>query len=96
MQSQNLTALMADALKNPFEEQKKVQTKMEKLAVKNERDLSKKEVPQKNGDFMRVPTADELVDMRQWVIDYKSANRHDSKRQIRKAVQQHFNIRIYR
>lgn len=92
MHEQNLTALLSDAFKNPFEKKEIVQKKMETLSVKNSSDLSEKEVP----DYLRLPSANELVEMRQWAIDYKKANKQASKREVRKATQTHFQIRIYR
>ena len=92
MQEQNLTALLSDAFKNPFDKQEVVKQKMEKLSIKNNNDLSEKVVP----DYLRLPSADELAEMREWAIDYKKANKQASKREIRKATQKHFQIKIYR
>lgn len=92
MQEQNLTALLSDAFKNPFDKQDVVKQKMEKLSIKNNNDLSEKVVP----DYLRLPSADELTEMRQWAIEFKKANKNASKREIRKATQKHFQIKIYR
>lgn len=92
MQERNLTELLSDAFKNPFEIQERVKEKMETLSVKNTEDLSNKDVP----DYLRLPSTDELIEMRQWAIDYKKAKKHASKREIRKATQKHFQIKVYR
>lgn len=49
-----------------------------------------------NKDFYRAPTSDELLEMRQWAIDYKKLHKQASKREVRKATQSHFNIKIFR
>lgn len=92
MQETNFTALLVDALKSPFEPKPVTKKKMEALAVKNEKDLSEKKLP----DYLRTPTGDELIAMRQWAVDYKKARKGASKREIRKATQEHFHIRIFR
>lgn len=92
MQEQNMTALLRSAFEKPEQSTRVVKQKMAKLAVKNERDLSYKSLP----DYMRTPTADELSEMRQWAIDYKAFHKQASKREIRKATQEHFKIRIFR
>ena len=92
MQSQNLTELMSSAFTNLFEQPAKVMSHMNQIANKNGTDLENKDVP----DYLRLPTAEELFEMRQWAIDYKKSNPSESKRQIRKAVQHHFKIKIYR
>lgn len=92
MQEQNLTELLASAASMKKMALGTLRPKMQKLADKNKKDLEKKELP----DYLRTPTADELIDMRQWAIDYKKLHSQASKREIRKAVQQHFHIRIFR
>lgn len=92
MQEQNLTSLLADALKNPFDPIPVTRKKMESLAVKNQKDLSASVLP----DYLRTPSADELIEMRQWAIDYKNSHKAASKREIRRATQEHFHIRIFR
>lgn len=92
MQEQNMTALMASAFKDAFMKPTAVKKQMKSLAAKNVNDLKEKELP----DYLRTPTADELIQMRQFAIDYKKANKQASKREIRKATQKHFHIRIFR
>ena len=45
---------------------------------------------------IRTPTADELEQMRLYMLQYKKDNPKASKREIRKATQAHFNVQIYR
>lgn len=92
MQEQNMTALMADAFKKKPINPALLKKKMGKLALKNKKDLEYKNLP----DYLRTPTAEELTEMRQWAIDYKNTFKQASKRQIRKATQEHFKIRIFR
>ena len=92
MQEQNFTELLASAASSRKAALKTLRPKMETLADKNKNDLAKKELP----DYLRTPTADDLIEMRQWAIDYKKFNKKASKREIRKAVQRHFHIRIFR
>ena len=92
MQEKNLTDLLSDASKNLFENKEIVKKKMETLSVKNIHDLTNKDVP----DYLRLPSPDELIEMRQWAINYKKANKQASKREIRKATQKHFQIKVYR
>lgn len=92
MQEQNMAELMAMAFKNPSMSAAKVKKKMTALSVKNKKDLSYKKLP----EYLRTPTAEELMEMRRWAIDYKKSFPKESKRQIRKAVQEHFKIRIFR
>lgn len=87
-----MTALMQSALKGGLIKPKFIEQQMENLAIKNKNDLAKKEFP----DYLRIPTAEELTEMRQWAIDYKKANKQASKREVRKATQKHFSIRIFR
>lgn len=69
-----------------------VKKKMVLIAKRNKELLSYKNMP----EYLRVPTADELVEMRQWAIDFKKANPRTSKRQLRIATQAHFRIKIYK
>lgn len=92
MHSQDFTALMSDAFKgemrSPFENFKK----MEVIADQNKIDLSERTLP----EGVHLPNADELVNIRQWAINYQKSNKTASKRQIRKATQEHFNVKVYR
>jgi hypothetical protein len=92
MQERRLTELLSDAFNKPFDELGSVTPKMEKLSVLNRMGLQDKDVP----DYLRIPTAGELIEIRQWAVDYKKANKHASKREIRKATQSHFKIKVYR
>ena len=92
MQENNLQTLVKDVFDNPFENRKVVKEKMKVLSVKNISDLNGEDIP----DYLRLPSADELVEMRQWAIDYKKSNKSASKREVRKAVQSHFKIKIFK
>jgi hypothetical protein len=87
-----VSASFAAALLGPkkAESPKKVKADMEVLADKNKADLPNLPLSE------RTPTSDELVEMRQYAVDYKKNNKKASKREVRKAVQEKFNIRIYR
>jgi hypothetical protein len=52
-------------------------------------DFGKKELP----EYSRLPTAEELDEMRVWAINYRRTTK-SSKRQTRIATQEHFKIRI--
>lgn len=90
MESRNMDELMnssfADAIRSP----QKLVSKMEKLATKNTEDIA--DIQKDMRDKFRTPTADELVQIRQWIIDYRKANPKESKRKVRLAAQSHFNI----
>lgn len=92
MQEQNLTALLSSIDTKQPVAKKAIKTDMRNLAIKNKKDLEYKNLP----EYVRTPTAEELIIMRQWAIDYKKEFKSASKRQVRKAVQQHFKIRIFR
>lgn len=69
-----------------------IRKKMALIAKKNREALSYKTLP----EYLRIPTAEELIVMRQWAVDYKKANPRTSKRQLRIATQAHFRIKIYK
>ncbi len=102
MQETHFNALLMDSFKDSFnikktliphlKKQKPVKERMNTLALKNEKDLSFQELP----DYLRIPTGDELMEMRQWAIDYKKFHTKASKREVRKATQEHFKIKIYK
>lgn len=92
MQQQNLTALLTSALKDVKEDKKTLLSQMTALSVKNKVDLSFKNLP----DYLRTPTAEELIEMRSWAIGYKKTFKGASKREVRRATQTHFKIRIFR
>jgi hypothetical protein len=92
MQERNLTELMNAAFKHSLDNPEVVKEKMELLSIRNREDLSNIKLP----DYLRLPSANELTEMRQWAIDYKKLNKHASKREIRKATQKYFNIKVYR
>jgi hypothetical protein len=76
MHQKNLTDLLSDAFKNPFETTDVVKEKMEGLSVKNIADVSDRAIV----DNLRIPTPEELTAIRQWAIDYKNQNKKASKR----------------
>lgn len=92
MQEQNMTELMNMAQTEPANPSRVTKQKIAKLAVKNERDMSYKTLP----EYLRIPTADELEEMRQWAINYRNTTYKASKREVRRATQEHFKIRIFR
>lgn len=69
-----------------------VKKKMALIAKKNREALSFKNLP----EYLRVPSTEQLIEMRQWAIDFKKANPRTSKRQLRLETQKHFRIRIYK
>lgn len=102
MQETHFNALLMDSFKDSFNPKKvllpptkpikSVKERMKSLSLKNEKDLSFQELP----DYLRIPTGDELMEMRQWAIDYKKFHGKASKREVRKATQEHFKIKIYK
>lgn len=92
MNSQSLDMLLLDAFKNPADTLETVKPRMQILAKENDEAIP---VIAKS-DILRTPTADELVEMRQYAIDMKKKFPMWSKRKIRKEVQQHFHIQIFK
>lgn len=72
----------------------KVLNDMTHLAKKNQQSLQGVEAI-RTGQI-NVPSAKDLVQIREWMIDYKKQNKSASKREIRKAAQAHFNVKIYK
>jgi hypothetical protein len=68
----------------------KAKAKVKSIETKNRQALEHVEL---SG---RIPTADELEKFRSWAVAYKKASPKASKREVRKAVQNHFGIRIYK
>lgn len=71
---------------------RQVLKEMRSIEESNNRHLAEKDLP----DDTRTPTDKELLQMRNFAIEYKRANKNASKREIRRATQKQFNIRIYR
>ena len=92
MHENNLNALVTDAFKNPDKPFERTKVDMKDLFRKNQMDLSTVNLPSET----RIPTAEELEEMRRWAVDYKKFYKRASKREVRRAVQKHFNIKIYR
>lgn len=92
MHESNFSELLKDASIYPESPVLETRNRMGKLSVKNFKDLSFKDVP----TYLRIPTTDDLVEMRDWAIEYKNLNKSASKRQVRKATQERFKIKIYR
>lgn len=92
MQESKFTELMADALgiKND-PTPKMIKARMTSLADRNEKAISEKRLLS-----LRAPTTDELITMREWAIQYKREHKNATKREVRKATQNNFNIRIFR
>lgn len=74
----------------------KVGSKVKSIETANNKAYAKQERPADSRNYERTPTADELIIFRQWAIDYKKQMPKASKHQVRKAVQEHFHIRIFR
>lgn len=66
-----------------FKKDDEVLKEMVAVEKSNNEHLAEKNLP----DYLRTPTADELVEIRQFAIDLKKANKAMSKRQIRKSTQ---------
>lgn len=90
MQDQQLGSLVDTAFDRRLKKPETIQKKMEKIEGDNRAAL--KDLP----DYERTPTAEELTKFRQWAVEYKKQMPGASKRQVRKAVQEHFHIRIYK
>jgi len=72
-----------------------IRRKMKSIETANNKAFAKHQSKTDARDYERTPTAQELTIFRQWAIDYKKQMPKASKRQIRKAVQEHFHIRIF-
>lgn len=92
MEQRNFTQLLRDANYLKDDNPKEVSRRMDKLFLKNKKDLEQKGLP----NYLRVPTAQELELMRQFAIDYKKENKNASKRAVRKATQKKFHIKIFK
>lgn len=94
MDSRSYNNLMESAIKDAVIKPKMqdVKKEMKELAAQNKAALADKPLP----DKCRIPTAIKLEAMRKWAIDYKNANIRASKREVRKATQKHFNIKIFK
>ena len=100
MQTQDFSHLISGSLKDFIKETKGAKQKantdvLKEMAVieqSNKQHLKESVLP----DDTRIPTAEELVQMRNFAIEYKRCNKKASKREIRRATQKQFNILIYR
>jgi hypothetical protein len=92
MQDRILNELIGDSLNHINRPDLMTEKKMQSMAIDNAFALKDKQLP----DPLRIPTAEELLAMRNWAIGYKSLNKRASAREIRKAVQRHFHIKIYK
>lgn len=70
---------------------KAIKNQITKLAKQNEEDLR----PVLK-DYERTPTADELTQMHNYAVQYRKNNKKASRREVRRAIQKKFNIRIYK
>lgn len=94
MQDRSLNQLIDTAMedkyrKNPAQLRQKV-NKIEK----DNREALEKVLDER--DYNRIPNSDELEKIRQWAENYAKNNKNASRREVRKATQKHFNIRIYK
>lgn len=91
MQEQQFDRLIDTALTqkplSPFKEKSKIKS----IETANNKVLSGK-LP----DYERTPTSEELVKFKNFAASYKRQMPRASKREVRKAVQNHFGIRIYK
>lgn len=92
MHEKDLRAVASSVHDSTLDTREKLKAKMEAIAVSNQQNLKGKDLP----DKARIPTAEELEKFRQYGIEYKSLHKKASKREIRRAIQSHFNIRIYK
>jgi ribosomal protein L16 Arg81 hydroxylase len=89
MQAKHLEAVSA-TIDEPRIKPKKVKSQMKQLAATIKKDLP--ELP----DPLRTPTSAELTQMRSYGMEYKKNNKKASNREIRRAIQKRFNIKIYK
>jgi len=73
-----------------------IRRKMKVIETANNKAYAKSERPTEARNYERTPTAEELTIFRQWAINYKKQMPKASKRQVRKAVQEHFHIRLFK
>lgn len=96
MQERQFESLIASTegtgLSKYFKKREAVKQKVASIANKNKIALSGIDLP----DECRIPSEQELVQFYNWAIAYKKANKRASKREVRKAVQEHFHIKIYK
>lgn len=99
MQERNMTELFKAAFPGKIAisgNDDQLKKKIEAIADNNAIDIKQLNERKEKPDFFRSPSADELEQMRQFMIDYKKANRNASKREIRKATQKKFHVQIFR
>jgi hypothetical protein len=74
----------------------RVKAKMKSIETANNKAFAKRSMPPDERNYERTPTAEELIQFRQWAIDYKKRMPKASKREVRRAVQEHFHIRLFK
>lgn len=90
MQDNQLDRLVDMAFQERELSKNKVQSKIKSIESKNNKSLS--DLP----NYERTPTAEELNKFREYAIAYNKQIPGASKREVRKAIQEQFNIRIYK
>lgn len=91
MQENQLNRLTNLAFNSESIPKEKIKQRLDSIEAKNNKALAGK-LP----DYERTPTAEELAAMKEWGAAYKKQIPRASKREVRKAIQQHFHIRIYK
>lgn len=84
MQDKSFEDLIASSLDTSLVNSE-VDKRMTEIASENKAALS---------ESVRTPTDTELKDMRAFIIDFKKKHPKASQRQIRRATQKHFNLKI--
>lgn len=86
MQEKSFTELFNVAMEHPFETRK----------IKAIAETNKAALPAILPKGVHIPDEDELEQIALWMASYKQQFPNASKRQIRKATQEHFSVRIFR
>jgi hypothetical protein len=73
-----------------------IRRRMKSIEEANNKAYAKSQPPPETRNYERTPTAEELASFREWAIEYKKKVPGITKRQLRKAVQEHFHIRIFK
>ena len=92
MQEKILTDITDKAFLNHEQKPGKIKSQMKALATENDALVSHYTRP----NYERTPNSGELIQMRQYAVSYKKQNKKASKREVRRAVQRKFHIRIYK
>lgn len=91
MQAPEMNMLLQESMRDFFRPQV-----LNKLAVDNKAAIEQAVKEERLPADIHAPTVDELEQMAEWMKEYKRLTPKASKRQIRKACQEHFNVRIFR